>query len=507
MRKTILTLFSLFTPFPLFAAIISFNSISGLIELQGRNFAGIFRDFFLYELPAFRLVLGLVVFAHFVYLFLDDENTEKILVRVVKKFFYYFVIGYFLLTNAPQNDIIYSFLEAKQVQGDAIVTEGKARTYIPHNKPISYINQTMFDYADIAAHVLYNLFSGYIYGTDGSKKAIPLLMSRAILVAGSTPYLKAEDINLANRYTIHCANKWLSHKQIKGRGFYFMDSLRDEIDGVGNIAILTDILTDILTPEGDALKESGKNIASIKKEYKKTCYDLRSELIVHLDSIFIKRKLYFKQLELLDKSLENMSDEDQAFVAKSMMNKELQEAAIKFRKMNANVSRDTSYNQSLFGKARVAIEKKISDITESEFWGSSHQELIDFFHRAPIYFGYSSLFFTIVAEVALIFSILWGKGALFLVMKCWAGYFTLKMLPVFWLIVDSIQRGFLFISSLSESTKFIQTGYYDPQLFLEVSKHMSALQETTINMISYSFLILIIFIPGVTEFFGKTIRR
>ena len=498
----------------------TYNLVSGLLEAQGIILAGTLRAFFTTTVPSFQSLYFLVVCGHLLHAFVTHWNLDTLAPTIIRKSLFFMLLATFVFTGAPAGYTVYSFVEGQDITNSTQYTSGASYQYANQGQTPAAINAAVFTYADYIGGTLLNTVSTAINGNTPGRN-LPLILQRALTASNSVPMLKGQELNDAHQYAAECANKYITAPGIQGRSMTLMNSLVDQYDTqTDNTAILGGLTTNVVDPNSD--DPDWPNY---------TCLELRNNLLDEVGSLVNSAADgapngtgYFADVQTANcgSSLEPaacptvaLNQQEGILIANLIMTNELG-LAIDNRGTTDPPPQQTApnYDPSQFqygmiGHASSWVTKTWRKLwTDNPMMGNSKMtsNIMAFYQRAPAIYGYCSVFFMLYAEAALLISLVAGR--LMFVYRAWLGMLVLKCLPVIWVFTESILRGSLFVANPAVS-QFVSYGSngtsgFQPDLFSQVLANLNGIQDVTTDVMTYSFLILVPFLPGVRDIFTKS---
>lgn len=503
----------------------SYNKVSAIIERQGYALAGMIREFVLYDVPSLKMVFAIALVWQLLLILLnpdsrnkDGDFTQKIIMKVVP----FMILWALFYNDGATDDQLYSFVHDQQVQNDDYVKETTSYAYldknINFNDQMSVLNGQIFYYADLASAALLEVVHENIYG-DNPERRLPLLMQRALVVSQTLPVLGQDERIWFDKYLDACQAEFMAHPEIKGRGLRFMDSMKDTIGDTWIQGILESIQTNevkpTLTPEQREKMEEDGGIPH--ENYFLNCLEIRDIFEGKIQSLIGRKDSYFSELDRLYQKgrYRNLSEEEMVTVINNRIQSEVDQIITmkdQYARNNLNAFsggegeiRKTGQTFSMLGidftSPNEAVLRKAMtlyhDITHNNIFGnpSVEAELKQFYGEVPIYYGMLSTIFMVAAELCLMISIVQCK--IVYLPRIWLGFFTLKCLPIFWMYLDSVQRGLQFVSSQDsfKTVEAVGTLLQNYDLYKEANSTLVYTTSATVDIITGSFFILVVFIP------------
>jgi len=494
----------------------TYNLVSGLLEAQGVMLAGTLRWFLTTGVPSFQSLYFLVIAGHLLHAAVTHWNLDTLAPVLIRKVLFFVLLWTFVFTGAPAGFTVYSFVEAQDITSSSEYQQGVSYAYDDQANTPAAVNAAVFTYADYIGGTLINTVNTAINGTDPGRR-LPLILQRALTASNGVPMLKGQELSDAHQYAAECAHKYLTAPGIQGRSMTLMNSLVDQYDSkTDNTAILDALTTNV--PNPDSSDSDNPNY---------TCLDLRNNLLSEVNDLVSNPQPYFNDVLTAycweDQNTNpagcpslDLNQNESILVANLIMTNELGMALDNRgltepppQQQDAARYDPAQYQYGLMGHAVAWVQKTWRKYwTDNPAMGNAKvtSSLLAFYQRAPVIYGYCSVFFMLYAEVALIVSLVAGR--LLFVYRAWLGMVVLKCLPVIWIFTDSIMRGALFVANpaVSQFMTYASSGsnQFQPDLFNQVMAHLNGIQDVTTDVMTYSFLILVPFLPGVRDIFAKS---
>jgi hypothetical protein len=490
--------FFLFTQ-TIFAAVYSYNITSAILELNGIYIAGMIRDLFINQVPAF---IGLIVLINTISLikFVTNEELVDLAGRLPGKLIFLGFAWLSILVSAGSNpdadgyyDIVGGAVQKRF--GDAV--DGRQMAV----KPLSALNSGVLELADLIARSIYELIQENIVG-EGS---VPLIMQRAVAEAMNINTMNPYDVDSVRIYSAYCNESFTKSDFAKNNDVSFRDTIGEYLkEGTVEGADIKEALQKLWIPHLNA-RGKEKLASGVDKNmlynstYCYTCYDLKVNVDAQIDRLFKDPESFVNKLTTQDSELEGIGEEDLKLVYQIVLDKELNTVI--------NASKNELIKPGEFDRPEIGDSANRgmtywsqlkAEIAESDTFGlkTATEELYSFLHTMPTYFGLISAFFIIAAEICLFLTVIYANMSMVqLCIKTWVGYLILKCLPAIWLYLESVLKSFyhLKMSHLSSTT------FYATDVTTEISSYLRGIQSGCIYAMVGSFIMVVPFIPGISE--------
>lgn len=497
--------------------IYSYNSVSGLLELEGRYLAGQVRYLLVDAIP---IVFAICVFVTIIHLYRSGlvevvQGQQNLVMNLGQKLIFFVILytGFFFTNGGYDNQSVYSFLDKNDVKADPWNSTEQPKIY-----PMSGATAYVFDRIDLFAYTIYSEVLK-IFVTENQT---PFLLQRAIAASKTQNILQDKDIEGITIYRDECRNKFLNQTIIKESGITFFDTFKKGNFNIENLLISEALKSSILTEEGlklidPAYKDQSWFIESedpkdVPPKYKVSCAVLRDNVLIELDDKLENSEDYFDELKQKYQFIDSLTDSERKLVLQ-------QSIPVILKYLSDGIDpglTDTGIKGSAGDILGWIDSKKHDFLTNYSIRGSAgNPELLDFMHGIGAFFGYISMAIAVASEFFLLFSILRGK--IVFVWHLWGGYAVLKFLPTLWVVIMYNLNAFVGLGQLASeagmekggiaradayTTFFIDQGvsekFLDINLANDILAQLTAIQNASIQVMTYS-LAAVFLIPGMVD--------